>query len=703
MKKHFVTILILIASLSLFAQKKKEVTDYLKTVKVASLNTNFDFTPEWQYISSDLYLFNTEKFSDVINSIITGKKIHWWSRKRYDLQNILITMQTKGLGQYDNITFPLFNFVIERDPDKGYKVTAETNEVLRIVDNYPAPAVKDFISAKVDVQVITKDNQVKVYKLAASQLETISMLVTNPSDAIVKLVGEFGKMIESVADKKEFHFTSTIRIYQNENFNQQLHSIVVFAFVPSTENEFKINVDLSDLKKLLSQNPNPKIDRKFLYKYIRIKKYPYVVIVNYKSKYVPDVPEDIDFDVIKSREVKLESDYKKGMISPQIYELEKELLGFLKKYAQLQLDLNNYFLNLQNQTTEDYSKFYYFILRDIWNLKNYYRNVLSLRADNKLFKEDFQQYYEKFLKKAEISLNQNLNLQNIKKLADLLYYLENTNPDKIATDSASLENYLNIINSVKLPQSEKNTPIVQLVDKWRKDLEQIYYIKYFQNHLEQLERLPVNDSTYEIVVNFQTDHSKTNCLMCKQQLDSFVKDFLKKYHQYKIEQAQQQFEQLSTKTKLDLIDITKKITCARDYLDNYPGKKPDYLQLIQQDLLRIDNQRQTLLSILNRNYVFTSAADIDKVMSDIKNLSEKIKTGLNAICQQEQPLCTCQNRQQQPLQDSLNQSNTQIKQDSLDQKNSDEPATIEQLQNSSRDTVKNEQKLMGAGTDKKQK
>ncbi len=696
MKKSFVTILIFIATLSVFAQKKKEVTDYLKTVKIASVNTDFDFTPEWQYISSDLYLFNTEKFSDVINSIITGKKIHWWSRKRYDLQNILITMQTQGLGQYDNITFPLFNFVIERDPEKGYKVTAETNEVIRIVDNYPAPAVKDFISAKVDVQVITKDNQVKVYKLAASQLETISMIVTNPTDAVVKLVGEFGKMIESVADKKEFHFTSTIRIYQNENFNQQLHSIVVFAFVPSTENEFKINVDLSDLKKLLSKNPNPKIDRKFLYKYIKIKKYPYVVIVNYKSKYVPDVPEDIDFDVIKSREVKLEADYKKGLISPQIYELEKELLGFLKKYAQLQLDLNNYFLNLQNQTTEDYSKFYYFILRDFWNLKNYYRNVLSLRSGNQLFKSDFQQYYEKFIKKAEISLNQNLNLQNIRKLADLLYYLENTSSSKIATDSASLENYLNIINSVKLPQSEKNTPIVQLVEKWRQDLEQVFYVKYFKKYLEQLEQLPVNDSTYELVINFQTEHSKTSCSMCRQQLDRLTKDFLKKYHQYKIEQRRQEFEQLSTQTKLKLIDITKKISCAKSYLENYQGKKPEYLQLIEQDLNRIDDQRQLLLSILKRTYVFTTQADIEKVMSDIKNLSQKVEQGLDAICQQETDLCTCQNQQQKPMQDSLNQ------QDTINQQNSDLPETIEQLQKSPADTVKHQQSLMEADTDKKQ-
>ncbi len=702
MKKYFAAILILAIAFSSFAQKKKkEVTDYLKTVKIASVNTNFDFTPEWQYISSDLYLFNTEKFSDVINSIITGKKMHWWSRKRYDLQNILITMQTQGLGQYDNITFPLFNFVIERDPEKGYKVTAETNEVIRIVDNYPAPAVKDFISAKVDVQVITKDNQVKVYKLAASQLETISMIVTNPTDAVVKLVGEFGKMIESVADKKEFHFTSTIRIYQNENFNQQLHSIVVFAFVPSTENEFKINVDLSDLKKLLSQNPNPKIDRKFLYKYIKIKKYPYVVIVNYKSKYVPDVPEDIDFDVIKSREIKLETDYKKGLISPQIYELEKELLGFLKKYAQLQLDLNNYFLNLQNQTTEDYSKFYYFILRDIWNLKNYYRNVLSLHADNQLFKNDFQQYYEKFIKKAEILLNQNLNLQNIRKLADLLYYLENTNSSKIATDSASLENYLNIINSVKLPESEKNTPIVQLVEKWRKDLEQIYYVKYFKNYLQQLEQLPVNDSTYEIVINFQSDHSKTNCLMCKDKLDSFTKDFLKKYHQYKIEHTKQKYEQLSTQTKLKLIDLTKKINCAKDYLDNYPGKKPEYLQLIQQDLQRIDDQRQLLLSILNRTYVFTSQADIEKVMDDIKKLSQKIEQGLDAICKQEKDLCTCQ-RQQQPLQDSLNQNKNLNQQDTVNQQNADKPETFEQIQNSAADTVIQPEKLMEADTHKKQ-
>ncbi len=660
MKKFFITSLLILLTLFGFAQKKdKNITNFLKTVKVNEWRTSFDFTPEWQYVSSDLYLFNTQKFSDVINSIIIGKKMRWWRRKRYDLQNILITMNLQGLGQYDKITFPLFNFVIQRDQQTGaYKVTSQSNEVIRIVDNYPAPKIQDFISAKVDVKVITKDNQVKIYKLAADQLQTISDIVTNPSGAIVKIVGEFGKMIDAVADSKEFHFSSTIRIYNNENFNQRLHSIVIFAFVPSTENEFQVNVDLTKLKKYLQKNPNPNIDRKFLYNYIRIKKYPYVVIVNYKSKYIPDVPEDIDFDVLKARENKLITDYKKGAIRPEIYELEQDLLTYLKKYAQFQLDLNNYFLNLKNQTTDDYSKFYYFIYKDYLDLKNTYKNTLTLRASNQFFQSDFKPYYDKFLKKAQIALEQNINLQNVRQLTDLVFKLENTPTAQIPTDSATIEKYLGIINSVKLPASEQNTPEVQLVTKWKNYLEQIFYQKEFKNDLERLRLLPVNDQTYQQVMNYQANHNSTNCMLCKKEMNDFVKDFVKKYQQYKLEQAKTNFENVQTDAKVQLIGITKKLSCIKQYLAKYQGSKPAYLQLIAQDVVGLDGKKQTLLAILNRNYVFTSADEITKVTQQIQDLVQSLTKDLNAICAQEALLCDCQKQQEFFAQQAVKQDST---------------------------------------------
>ncbi len=614
--------------------------EYVKAVKLGTIRTDFDFTPEWQYISSDLYLFNADKFADILNKVLAGKKKCIFLHKRPDLTNILITMNLQGLKGYDKITFPLYNFVISRDDQGNMKVNTETNEVIRIIDNYPAPSVEDFITAKVDVKVITKDDQVKVYKLAASQLETIANAVTNPSTAVIKLVGEFGKMIQSAADQKEYHFASTIRIYENENFNQRLHSIVVFVFLPSQMKDDKIKLDLSDLDSAL-KDTSVVITRKLLSKYVKIKKYPYVVIVNYKSKYIPDVPEEIDFDVLKARESKLSMDLAKGVINKEIYELEKEFLEYLKLYAQFQMDLNNYLLNLENKTTEDFSKFYYYLVRDYWRMKNYYKIVAQARKDNKIYKEEFKPLYDKFLMRVNMHLEQNTDLQKIRDLVGTLYYLENTQEPKIKMDSSSVEGYLAKLYGVPLPKSEENTPVMQVLAKWTKYLEGYLYDHIYSSKFAQLQMLPVNSDSYQKIIEAQREYSLTQCRMCKDSLNSIVESYRRKYREYQLEKAKTEFEQVKGNAKVSMIEITKKVSCIRQKLRDYPGVKPEYLQLIEQDAIKLDDRRQALLASLNKNYLFTSADEIKQVTEDISTNLQNLQTDLESLCKQEPQVCDC--------------------------------------------------------------
>ncbi len=634
MKRWIITGIFLLLGLIGFSQ------DYVKAVKVSTLRTNFDFTPEWQYISSDLYLFNADKFADILNQVITGKKKSIFRKNRLDLRNILITMNLQGLKGYDKITFPLYNFVISKDEDGNVKVNTETNEVIRIIDNYPAPSVADFISAKVDVKVITKDDQVKVYKLAASQLETIANVVTNPSTAVIKLVGEFGKMIQAAADEKEYHFTSTIRIYENENFNQRLHSIVVFVFIPSQQKEDKVKVDLSELDSAL-KDTSVVINRKLLHKYVKVKKYPYVVIVNYKSKYIPDVPEEIDFDVLKARESKLSVDLAKGVINKEIYELEKELLEYLKLYAQFQMDLNNYLLNLENKTTEDFSKFYYFLVRDYWRMKNYYKVVSLARRNNKIFQDEFKPLYDKFMMRVNMHLDQNSNLQKIRGLVETLYYLENTPEGRIPMDSADIENYLAKLYGVPLPESEANTPVMEVLNKWVDYLEQKEYDRIYSRRYAELRMLPVNGESYKKIIEAQREYSLTQCRRCKDSLNVIVNNFQKRYGQYQLRKAKEEFDRVKTDAKVAMIGITKQLSCIRQKLRDYPGVKPEYLQLIEQDAIKLADQKQALLAQLNKNYVFTSVDEIKAVSNEIATSLKELKEGVKSICDQEPQVCDC--------------------------------------------------------------
>ncbi len=634
MKRLLLLSIILLSWRCLFSQ------EYVKAVKLGTIRTDFEFTPEWQYISSDLYLFNTDKFADILNQVLTGKKKSLFRRNRLELKNILITMNLQGLKGYEKITFPLYNFVVSKDEEGNVKVNTETNEVIRIIDNYPAPSVNDFITAKVDVKVITKDDEVKVYKLAASQLETIANVVTNPSTAVIKLVGEFGKMIQAAADEKEYHFTSTIRIYENDNFNQRLHSIVVFVFLPSQLKDEKVKVDLSELDSAL-KDTSMVINRKFLHKYVKVKKYPYVVIVNYKSKYIPDVPEEIDFDVLKARESKLSLDLSKGVINKEIYELEKELLEYLKLYAQFQMDLNNYLLNLENKTTEDFSKFYYYLVRDYWRMKNYYKIVSQARKDNKIYQDEFKSLYDKFMMRVNMHLDQNSNLQKIRTLVETLYYLENTPEHRIPMDSNSIEGYLTKLYGVPLPESENNTPVMQVLNKWVNKLESYQYDHVYARRFASLRLLPVNSESYKKIIKAQREYSLTQCHRCKDSLNAIVSGFQVKYEKYQLAKAKSEFDKVKADAKVAMIGITKRLSCIRQKLREYPGAKPEYLQLIEQDAVKLDDQRQALLASLNKNYVFTSVDEIREVTSDIHSSLENLQTDIESLCKQEPQVCDC--------------------------------------------------------------
>lgn len=107
--------------------------------------SNFNFTGEWQYLSTDIFLFNGDKFSNLINELDfgnTGPKRN--KRKKSNpeqelLEYLFITASLKNakfLGDND-ITDPLYNFQISKD--REYQTFVSDNiDYVRIIDNLPA-------------------------------------------------------------------------------------------------------------------------------------------------------------------------------------------------------------------------------------------------------------------------------------------------------------------------------------------------------------------------------------------------------------------------------------------------------------------------------------------------------------------------------------------------------------------------------------
>ena len=60
--------IIIIVIICITAFNKLNAQEFIKTVPVFKKQANYDFTNEWQYISTDLYLFNANKFNIGANS-----------------------------------------------------------------------------------------------------------------------------------------------------------------------------------------------------------------------------------------------------------------------------------------------------------------------------------------------------------------------------------------------------------------------------------------------------------------------------------------------------------------------------------------------------------------------------------------------------------------------------------------------------------
>ncbi|HEY4649988.1 MAG TPA: hypothetical protein VIG72_01185, partial [Pontibacter sp.] len=226
MRNFILVILFLLCSQQLFAQKNIETRlGYTYTDK-------FEFSDEWQYLSTDIYLFNGSKFTRVLNELEQGVKK---PKKRYrqQLEYLFITAQLKNMKLFgnDEIVYPLYNFYVNQE-NNNYKTQVSDNlEVVRIIDKMPLSSTQNNIDATINAKAVTNDEGDQVFNLVANQLVNLSKLTT-PTGAVLSLVGEFGNLLSTRTRKREYRFSSTIRLYEGQDFDTRLHSVKVYVFVP---------------------------------------------------------------------------------------------------------------------------------------------------------------------------------------------------------------------------------------------------------------------------------------------------------------------------------------------------------------------------------------------------------------------------------------------------------------------------------------
>jgi len=229
--------------------------------------------------------------------------------------------------------------------------------------------------------------------------------------------------------------------------------------------------------------------------------FPYIVAINYRSKYKPQISDDVDFQMLKRRDSKNEADYKTHKISREIYLQEKNLIEFLFVYAQLKLDITNYELNYKAKITEDFTIQLFLILQDFWELKNTFDITEKSNIGNPLFLNQFKQLYDRYLTKANIMFEGNSSLRAIREHAKTITYLEKNGIS--ALDSSLTENYLRKLKAVQIPQREKFSDEATITKHWISVIENNHYKKYFLHQINEFELLPIITPTYELVSKFR--------------------------------------------------------------------------------------------------------------------------------------------------------------------------------------------------------
>jgi hypothetical protein len=534
-----IAILLLIVYYPAFSQRDIEPT------LVFSDTVNYRFSGEWQYLSTDIYLLNGEKFSALINELDFVRQERERANRRPRrglseeyLEYLFITARLKNVRFFgdSDVTYPLYNFQISRDKDQKYHTFVSDNiENIRIIDNLPLYSASDFIDAEINVRAITNNDRDQVLGLIASQLKGLARLQT-PTNALLGIIGEFGNFIEANTKKKEYRFSSTIRLFEQKNFDTRLHSVRVYALL--TGNSQPVEIKTKALQNLLHTVDNPQITRQQLVELLSYNQYPLIVVANYKSLYRMEqvTGDEINFANIEKRKLKIENDFRAGLINAETYRQERDFINFLTVFANLKNHLEVYSLNYRTGNTDAISG-------SLFRLLQYYRQLLKTHQEiqfkyrgNSTFKNVFNAEYESILGYASLYLNEDHNLKRLQELVKTLVQLE-SNPN--LSNPADIENAIAALRFADIfrPMQTDHSLEGQLLKMHIEKLEHQLYILLFEKPILELSQTPATSSNRTASDALRGMIRNSSCGVCRVKGLDAVEEFSQRIAEHDLMQA----------------------------------------------------------------------------------------------------------------------------------------------------------------------
>ncbi len=619
---------------SVFAQEN------IKTFAAYKQKVNFEFSSEWQYLSTDLYLLNSDKFAYLINQIaMTGSGTKKKRSGNDYIQSLFIQATIKDIKFFGgDMVYPIYSFQIQKD-EKYTTQIADNAGVIRLIDNLPLNASKDYINAEISGDIITNNNKNQFLMLVAKQLQNISRF-SQPNTAVFELIGELGKFLESKTTGKQYKFSSTIRLYEDQDFNRRLHSINIFVFIPSSLK--KVTVTTGNLSNYINSE-NPVINQKKLRQLITFRRYPMMIVVNYKSRYEsePVIGDQIDYEYIAERKRKISNAYKSELINEQTYTFENELIKYLELFVRLKLDINNYSLNKQNKITDDFRKNIFVIMQDYRKMLDYKNSKERQYYNNSGFNDEFKEKYENILNTAKIYLAGDQDLKNIKDVMNIIY--RNAGQDNIKRDSAMMEHDLKVLHSINFPDSEKESLEARLVQKNIQETEKIVYDNEFSYLIDKLYITPLDENGIKNRDEYSKLASYTNCSLCRQKLTTALNEYTARYESMQKKEIEELNEQEKQKSMSLLFDYIKKKNCIESNLISLTNEsKPEFFSLFEAEYSRFKGFLAALSNLVKINAENLNIENIQEQNANMQTLRKKITNSYKNLKTGFPDLCSCE-------------------------------------------------------------
>ncbi len=638
MRKIVFAFFLLLLSQQVFAQRN------IENRLGFSYNDDFVFSDEWQYLSTDIYMFNGNKFTRVLNELERGVKK---PKKKYgnSLEYLFISAQLKNMKLFGNdaIVYPLYNFYINKDK-KEYKTQVSDHlEVVRIIDKMPLSSTQNSVDAVINAKAVTNNDGDQVFSLVANQLVNLSKL-TNPSGAVLSLVGEFGNLLNARTGKKEYKFSSTIRLYEGQDFDTRLHSVRIYVFVPSDVKSVTIkSVKLSDY---LSKSSN-KLDRKSLEDFIGYKDYPYMVVANYKSLYKMDVltGDEVTLDLIEKRKQKIQNAYEHKLVNDETFRQEKLYIEFLRVFAEMKQNLNIYRLNYRNNSPEINSKNLFAIIQEYKRLKSTFDAREKEFVKNSTYLNIFKPEYEAILSNADLYLEADHNLKNGKVLVNTLRELENepkswNTPEKRETSLAKLY-------AVELPRPEYLSASVEgeAIIKLIKKLEDLQYNEVFAQDLKKLNDMQANDETIAQRNILLDKATSSKCQSCRDKVREAITEYNKRYDSFKLKQALNNKSELNQTAEQTVFKYLKKQICIENNLQTATASENSALDQYVSRMYEKNSEFGNSIKQLDQlNKQEPDVAKLQKVQeynSKLKQLMQEVEKNFEILYSLDKNLCSC--------------------------------------------------------------